>query len=313
MSSFRLQALLIACLILTNCNTDIPPFSDSNQESEVDLNTNQNPYNRIYERNIVFMTTDRDSLIIVPWLFRVSTSQQNVVRKSEGWLSRNGMWESFFTDQEDFGLIRYPFKIYPSGAMDLIVGSNDVIENIIYEEGLKYLEISIEEEILEWHGSQGEMFRIHQGAINLRDHLLIEGMILDMNRIYTKGSLFPGEWMFLTGPNDLVVIIRATEESSNYTAWARKGDQEYHWPDIEMEWSSVKSFEEARRDIPIAWRIRSLDGEMDISLTSVSMELDAVAGEGPILPVEGLYQVSGSLILTGDYLGMRGLVRHVQH
>jgi hypothetical protein len=303
---------MAACLILTNCNTDFPPFSDFTGESVVEFNTDQDSYNRIYERNIVFMTTDRDSLIIVPWLFRMSTSQESVDRTSEGWLAQNGIWESFFTDQQNSELTRHPFRVYPSGAMALVVGSNDVIEKIIYEEGLRYLEISIEEEVLEWNGSQGEMFRINQGAINLRD-LLIEGMILDMNRTYTKGSVLPGEWMFLTGPNDLVVIIRATEESSNYTAWVKRGDQEYHWPDIEMEWSSVRSFEEARRDIPIAWRIRSLDGEMDISLTSVSMELNAVAGEGPILPVEGLHQVSGSLILTGDYLGMQGLVRHVQH
>jgi len=42
------------------------------------------------------------------------------------------------------------------------------------------------------------------------------------------------------------------------------------------------------------------------------MELRTGAGEGPLLPVEGLYQVSGSLVLAGDSIEVRGLVRHLQ-
>ena len=79
-----------------------------------------------------------------------------------------------------------------------------------------------------------------------------------------------------------------------------------------MVWSSVRSFEEARRDVPVEWQIRSLNGELEVTLTSAGMDLRAVAGEGPRLPVEGLFQVTGSIVLGGDSLEVRGLVRHVQ-
>ena len=79
-----------------------------------------------------------------------------------------------------------------------------------------------------------------------------------------------------------------------------------------MVWSSVRSFEEARRDVPVEWEIRSLDGQLEVTLASGGMELRASAGVGPILPVEGLFQVTGSVVLAGDSLEVRGLVRHVQ-
>ena len=82
-----------------------------------------------------------------------------------------------------------------------------------------------------------------------------------------------------------------------------------------MEWSAVRSFEEARRDVPVEWEIRSigsLDGGVQISLASAGMELRAESGAGPILPVTGLYQVTGWAVLDGDSLEVRGLVRHVQ-
>ena len=79
-----------------------------------------------------------------------------------------------------------------------------------------------------------------------------------------------------------------------------------------MVWSSVRSFEEARRDVPVEWEIRSLNGELEVTIASAGMELRAVEGEGPILPVDGLFQVTGVVVLAGDSLEVRGLVRHVQ-
>ncbi len=79
-----------------------------------------------------------------------------------------------------------------------------------------------------------------------------------------------------------------------------------------MVWSAVRSFEEARRDVPVEWHIRSLNGGLDVTIANAGMDLRAVAGEGPILPVHGLFQVTGSVVIAGDSLEVRGLVRHVQ-
>ena len=195
--------------------------------------------------------------------------------------------------------------------MDLVVGPDDVLEEILYDEGPRQLEVIIDEGISDWSGSRGETFRINQGAVHF-GNLRIEGMVLEMSRVRLRDGPFPGEWMFLTGAGRLALVIEATGGSPGYTAWGRRGEAEYRWPEMEVEWSSVRSFEEARRDVPVAWEIRSVDRDMELSLVSAGMDLRTVAGEGPLLPVEGLFQVSGSLIMAGDSIEVRGLVRHVQ-
>ena len=70
--------------------------------------------------------------------------------------------------------------------------------------------------------------------------------------------------------------------------------------------------------MPVEWVIRSLDvqgspdGEMELTLTNAGMPPRALEGQGPILPVDGLFQVTGSVVLGGNSFEVRGLVRHVQ-
>ncbi len=307
----RLRVLLGVFLILTGCGQDTPQRPASTGGTTPDAGPDRTLDDRVYERNIVFVTVGADSAIIVPWLFRSSVSALGVERTAEGWLARSGLWEPFFTDRWISPSTRSPFLIHPRGPMDLVVGSDGVLEEILYEEGPRQLEVIIDEGMSDWSGSRGETFRVHQGAVHLGNQR-IEGMILDMSRVYLREGPYPGEWMFLTGPGRLALMIEETDGSPHYTAWGRRGEEEYRWPEIEVEWSSVRSFEEARRDVPVAWEVRSDDGEVDLSLVSTGMELRTATGEGPLLPVEGLYQVSGSLILAGDSLEVRGLVRHLQ-
>ena len=307
----RLRVVISIFLVLTACGEEASQPQDSTQGSTPAAGPDLNFDDRIYERNVVFMTVGADSAIIVPWLFRSSASEQGVERSAEGWLARAGLWELFFTDRWDSPSTRSPLHIHPHGSMDLVVGPDGVLDAILYEEGPRQLEVIIDEGMADWSGSRGETYRVHQGAVHF-GNLRIEGMILDMSRAHLREDPYPGEWMFLTGPGLLALIIEETSGSPNYTAWGRRGEEEYRWPDMEVEWSAVRSFEEARRDVPVAWEMRSDDGEVEISLESTGMELRAVTDEGPVLPVEGLYQVSGSLVLAGDSLEVRGLVRHLQ-
>jgi hypothetical protein len=137
-----------------------------------------------------------------------------------------------------------------------------------------------------------------------------------MNRARLRDGPEPGEWIFLTGPRRLVIVVESPGGSPAYTAWGRIGDEDFRWPEVQVEWSSVRSFEEARRDVPVEWEIRSLaslaGGGLELTLVSAGMELRTDEGSGPILPVNGLYQVTGRAVLAGDTLEVRGLVRHVQ-
>ena len=307
-------ASLALCVLLYACSGDAPspPFSEPGRPPSESAERDYE--DGLYERNVVFLTVDADSAIVVSWFFRTSSSADGVDRLTEGWLARAGIWESFYQDQWISEPSRTPFRIQPRGPMDLVVGLGSTLERILFEEGQRELEVVIDEWMSDWSGNRGETFRVHQGAALFGDQR-VEGVVLDMNRARLREGPEPGEWIFLTGPRRLVIVAESPGGSPAYTAWGRMGEEDFRWPGVEVEWTSVRSFEEARRDVPVEWKIRSLgslDRGVEITLASAGMELRAEEGPGPILPVSGLYQVTGWAVLAGDSLQVRGLVRHVQ-
>ena len=307
-------ASLALCVLLYACSGDAPAPAVSEPGLRPSESAEQDFEDGLYERNVVFMTVDVDSAIVVPWFFRTSSSANGVDRLTEGWLARAGFWEPFFHDQWISGPSRTPFRIQPRGPMDLVVGAGGTLERILFAEGQRQLEVVIDEWMSDWSGNRGETFRVHQGAALFGDQR-VEGIVLDMNRARLREGPEPGEWMFLTGPRRLAIVVESPGGSHAYTAWGRMGEEDFRWPEVLVEWSAVRSFEEARRDVPVEWEIRSigsLDGGLELTLASAGMELRAEEGAGPILPVNGLYQVTGWAVLAGDSLEVRGLVRHVQ-
>jgi hypothetical protein len=297
-------------VLLYACGGDAPAPPVTEQGLQTSESAGRNFEDALYERNVVFMTVGADSAIIVPWFFRASSSEEGVEREVEGWLRRRGLWEPLFSDRWSSEASR-PSRIQPRGPLDLVVGMGGTLERILFEEGQRQLEVVIGEGTSDWSGNRGETFRVHRGAALFGDQR-VEGVVLDMNRARFRDGSEPGEWMFLTGPGRLAILIVSPGGSPAYTAWGRRGEEEFRWPEVLMTWSAVRSFEAARRDVPVEWQIRSLNGELEVTLTSAGMDLRAVAGEGPRLPVEGLFQVTGSIVLGGDSLEVRGLVRHVQ-
>ena len=309
-------ARISLALIVSGCGGDAPSPPSAEQDLQPSERAERNFEDGLYERNIVFVTVDADSTIVVPWFFHVSSSAEGVERTTQGWLARAGLWEPFFYDQWSTGPNRSPFSIQPRGAIDLVVGLGGALEQILFAEGPRQLEVVIDEGMSDWSGTRGETFRVHQGAALFGDQR-VEGTVLDMNRARLREGPEPGEWMFLTGARRLAIVVESTGGSPAHVAWGRIGEEEFRWPEVQVEWSAVTSFLQARRDVPLAWEIQSpggtaLDGGLALTLTSAGMELRAEEGEGLILPVEGLFQVTGSVVIAEDSLEVRGFVRHVQ-
>ena len=305
------RASLALCLLLYACGDDVPAPPIAEQGLQTSESGGRSFEDGLYERNVVFMTVGTDSAIIVPWFFRASSSAEGVEREVEGWLQRGGLWEPFFGDQWSSEPTRTPSRIQPRGSMDLVVGVGGTLERILFEEGQRQLEVVIGEGTSDWSGNRGETFRVHRGEAVFGDQR-VEGVVLDMNRARFRDAPEPGEWMFLTGPRRLAILIVSPGGSPSYTAWGRRGEDEFRWPEVLMSWTTVRSFETARRDVPVEWLIRSPNGELEVTLANASMELRAQEGQGPVLPVDGLFQVTGSVVLGGESLEARGLVRHVQ-
>ena len=306
------RASLALCVLLYACGGDAPAPPGVEPGLQPSESAERNFEDGLYERNVVFMTVDADSAIVVPWFFRASSSEEGVERLTEGWLARAGVWEPFFHSEWSTGPTRRPSQIQPRGLMDLVIGDGGTLERILFAAGPRQLEVVIGEGMSDWSGNRGETFRVHQGAALFGDQR-VPGMVLDMNRARLREGPEPGEWMFVTGPRRLAILVEAPGGSPAYAAWGRIGEVDFRWPEVQVEWSSVRSFEEARRDVPVEWIIRSPDGQLELTLANAGMELRAEEGSGPILPVTGLFQVTGSVVLAGDSLEVRGLVRHVQH
>ena len=175
------RASLALCALLSACRGDAPAPPVTEPGLQPSANAERNIEDGLYERNVVFMTVDADSAIVVPWFFQTSSSEEGVKRSTEGWLARAGLWEPFFHDEWTAGPTRTPFRIQPRGPMDLVVGAGGTLERILFEEGQRQLEVVIDEGVSDWSGNRGETFRVHQGAAIFGDQR-VPGLVLDMNR-----------------------------------------------------------------------------------------------------------------------------------
>ena len=315
--SLRLAPLSITILsaLAVGCLSDTSSTEDDLGPEPVPSTPDRNFESRVYERNIVFMTTGRDSAIIVPWFFTAHSRPGGVTREVRGWLARSEEWEPFFQDRWEGPATRAAFRILPRAAMRLLMGDGDALEAILYEEGAQQLDVMIDEPVADWSGARGEVFRVHDGSMLLGGQP-VNGRLLDVNRAHRPGAVPPGDWIFLEGGPSVTVVLEAPAGlppgSTPHIGWARVGNDELRWPRVDVEWTETRTFEPARRDVPIAWLITSSDGTLEGTLSSAAMQLTATDGDGPILPVDGLYQVRGRLTLDGDAYDVRGVLRHIQ-
>jgi hypothetical protein len=74
----------------------------------------------------------------------------------------------------------------------------------------------------------------------------------------------------------------------------------------------TNAFQPARRDVPVSWTISSPDGELQGTLEVSSADVRAGQGSGPVLPVQALFEVEGTVTIEGRTFPVRGLFRHEQ-
>lgn len=302
-------------LAVAACGGEAPPEPHAQAEAPAPATAPPGAAARIYEREVVFMTTDTDSALVVPWLFSALDRGPTVERKLRGWLSRNGAWEAFLDEAWETGATRAPWRLVPKRPLRLVVGPDDALERIIYQEGARNLEVGFGGLLAEWTGGEGRVFRIHEGSAVLSTQR-VDGVLLDINRTRPPGDVH-GEWIFLVSGDSLEVFvdgIRPVDVPIGGAAgWGRVDFRQLEWPDLRLEWTEQRAFERARRDVPVAWTVTSVDGSMDGSVSVETTEIEAGSGDGPRLPVDALFEVSGQLDVEGVTVPVHGLLRHTQN
>ena len=264
-----------------------------------------------YQRSIVFVETSGDSAQFVPWDFENRVETEGVHRSIRGWLGRSGQWRLFMEDEWTTDLTRTPWRIVPRGPARLVVGLEDVLEEIYYREGVRDLSLRLGRTVVEWRGQRGATYRLLEGAVRLAD-VETEGLVLDASAVRTGGNGGSTELAVLLGDDRLQLVLANLEGQRRYQAWARRDTVELYWPDVDVTWEETRGFEQARRGVPVLWRIESDDGMLSGEFESRSSHVQALDGSGAILPVLAVYEVAGRVTVDEVEVAVKGFLRHFQ-
>lgn len=265
----------------------------------------------VYHRSVVFVDVSSETTMFVPWDFENVSGDDGVRRSLRGRLGRGGQWEKFVDEAWVTPATRTPWRILPRGAARMVVGLDDVLREIYYREGIADLSVRPGEVVAEWSGQRGDTWRLLRGSASLSG-AEYPGLVVDAYVPRADAAGRPSEWGLLVGDGPLYLLLGDDDASGNRRAWAWHAAEEMSWPDVTLAWGETRSFERARRDIPVTWRFRSGDGGLAGEIESVSSDLEALAGEGPILPVLGVYEVAGQVTVGDARVDVKGFVRHLQ-
>lgn len=271
---------------------------------------------RVYERSLVFVGTGSDSVFVVPWLWSVRTGGTQVQRHARGWLLRGEVWDPFFDERWATPPFREPWRPVPHGPLRLLVGAGGALEQISHQSTGRTLDVTLESSLAEWTGRQGESFRFLEGGLVLAERR-VPGLVLDLNRARQVGDDEGGDWMILASGDSVMSVFHTPLRADNlapgsWRGWARVDFRDLPLSRITVEWAAVRAFDRARRDVPVGWTLQTPDGAVEGALDARSSHLTAGEGDGPLLPVDGLFEVAGTLTLEGVEYPVHGLLRHTQ-
>lgn len=309
----RLTPAIVFAVGLTACanDTEAPPPAASQGAAASGA---ENFEAREYERNFVFASMEGDSVFMVSWMMHNVETPDAILREADAWLARGGVWDGFYSERWSTRPTSEPSLLLPYGGLTLLVREGDAIDGIVFEEGPRALEISMEGVEASWTGPRGGLYEVLSGSAYLSDQR-IDGMVLDMARASVGGAPTGGDWLFLLSGDSARFVLAADAEHGGeveplYRGWGDLGDQEVVWPEVRLDWRRTEAFPPARRDVPVEWRIWSSDNSVDGTLAAVSAEIRAGDGPGPLLPVRALYDVAGELRSAEGRFAVRGILVH---
>jgi hypothetical protein len=269
---------------------------------------------RTYERNVVLLSLDADSLLAVAWLFTAQPDSTSVARAARAFVLHDVTWETVFEDAWEGPVIREPWRVLPHGGLRVLVGLGDILDRIVLEGPDTHAELVLGDVLSEWSGPRGGTYHLLEGQVVLGDRK-VDGLGLDMARSWTEDDRH-GDWAFLVSGDSLQVVLHSPTlrppGSGAWRGWARLDFRQLQWPVLTMQWPDLRAFEQARRDVPVAWGVLAPDGEVTVELSAAGAHLETDEGEGAQLPVRGLFGVVGTLSFEGGLYPVRGLLRHVQ-
>lgn len=275
----------------------------------------------VYERDIVFLGREQDSLVAVPFSFSSTVATDGVDRTVRGWLYRDGSWDPFHRAEWQTDPTRTPWRILPHGPLGLVMGLEDGLEAVVFQEGPRQMDVRLGGGSDPWSGPLGETLSLQAGLMAISG-TRVDGLAFELARTWRSSERPPGDWFFLVSGDSLGLVLldsSGPDQGPRFRAWARVWTEELQWTEVELDRVESRPFEPARREVPSRWLIRAGgvgDGvdaaELTGELWVISSLMEAGVGEGPLLPVTGLFRVGGEIDIEGQSAPVEGLARHRQ-
>ena len=307
----------VAALLLGGCSENVPESASpavSGQSVPAPLAAGElardSATGATYLRTVVFLDAASDTTMFVPWEFENRDGADGIHRVVRAWLARGTQWSLFVEDAWVTQSSRAPWRVFPRGAARMVVGQDDALRELYYQEGIRDLSIRFGEVAAEWSDPRVGTYRLLNATASLSG-VESEGWIVDASTAYPADSGDATEWAMLIG-DDLHLLLAAADGARTHRAWARRSAEDLSWPSVTITWAETRSFERARRDIPVLWRFESPDGGLSGELQSVSAHHQTLDGSGPVLPVLAVYEVDGHVLVNGSRVAVKGFLRHAQ-
>jgi hypothetical protein len=255
-------------------------------------------------------------VLLVPWIVEARARPGGVDRRARSWLYRAGEWDPFLEERWETPPTNAPWRILPQGPLRLIVGPDDALERLSFVEGSQRLEVALGSSLAEWSGRRGEVLQLAEARLVLGE-ANTPGIVLDMNRVRETAQGDGGDWLFVVSGDSLQVVLHTPLAADNRTAgawqgWARLDFRSLPLSEVTLEWAALRAFDAARREVPVSWTITGSEAPLEGSLEVRTPLLEAGEGEGPLLPVDALFEVEGTITVEGGVYPVRGLYRHTQ-
>lgn len=299
--------LAIALVAAAACAGDPGSSGDTTVEDPALAAPDSLARNR-YERHLAFFALEDESPLVVAWSFSASTRADAVDREARIWLARGGQWDPFFRAAWESAATRAPWRIVPHEGIRIIVGERDALTALLYRSGGRELEVWPGEALAGWSSRPGEMVQVREASTILSESAAT-GKLVDISFAQRASDTTPGSWAFLTS-GDVQVFLRGSfdaQADSTYQGWGALGDGNFDWPGVSMVATRSTAFEPARRDVPVAWQLRSPDDGLTGRIEAMSTHMETAEGPEPQLPMLAISEVEGSIEIEGTPYRVRGV------
>lgn len=272
-----------------------------------------------YLREYVHLAERAEAPLVVPIAFRAVERGEEIDRTVRGWLAHGATWDAFLEESWPTPRTSGVWRVLPRGDLRLAVGGATDVEALWYRRGERNLRLRLNRPLSGWQQGNAVRFRLLESSVQLGPEV-VPGVVLETLQVHRPAGgpreARDTDWLFLTAGDTLRLVIGEApggeDGAGRGFAWISRGQVERGWDRAEIRWVELRSYEEARRDVPLQWSFRVPEAGIQGEVSALGMHV-AVGPERPgRRAVEARYTVEGWVEVEGQRGAVIGFVRHVQ-